>query len=157
MYEREAIERVLAELGDRAGCVSGNLLCQVACVKGIPSRDEIAGAPVCSGTDGEALGKAFPALGYPEGELPAFVAAYACDEQQLRLIIEVLDPELVVAVDQTAGRALAAAFKMPLLAAGAPRTHMGRRFLVVHDFQGSLASMETKRRAWAQLKAARRS
>lgn len=135
--------------------ISGNLLAGFLCCKGVPGPAERAGGAVCSGDDGVALAKAAVALGYGEDSLAAvYVAGLSPDD--LRIIIEAIDPAVVVSVDAPARVMVSRALGAPLPSYGVLVRAAGRRFLAVDSFEESLVSDEAKRRSWHQLKAARR-
>lgn len=147
-----AAQAVVGPYRDR---ISGDLLATFLCCKGLPGPAERAGGAVCSGDDGVALAKAAVALGYDEGSFAAVDVA-GLPPDSLRLIIEAIDPAVVVSVDGPAREAVSSALGTSLPGYGVLVRAAGRRFLAVDSFEGSLVSDEAKRRAWHQLKAARR-
>ncbi|MDO4850964.1 MAG: hypothetical protein Q4A93_03795 [Actinomycetota bacterium] len=135
--------------------IAGDLLAGFLCCKGVPGPAEQAGGAICSGEDGAALAKAAVALGYGEGSFAAVdVAGLPPDD--LRIIIEAIDPAVVVSVDAPAREVVSQALGTSLPVYGVLVRAAGRRFLAVDSFEESLVSDEAKRRSWHQLKAARR-
>lgn len=107
----------------------------------------------------DALGKALGALGWGRPLLAA--CTRAADDgplagEVLATLIEVVDPDLVVALDAGAARCLAAATGVERLEAGRPERVAGRSIVAIADFAGSLGDETRKRRVWEQLKTVRR-
>lgn len=161
--------RVRAELaeadrlapGSDAVSWRGALLAEIAFVKGLAGPAESAGGAACSGADGEALGKAAEALGYPPDSAfftlsrPEPGLAAGRRAARLRLQLESVDARTIVALDAAAAEDLAAAFETPPLRFGAVATVLGRRLAAVDGFEASLSDEAAKRIAWRQLQAAR--
>lgn len=168
-----------AEALARAGfSCAGRALADVLLVKGELSDEELAGGELLAGPDGDALRAALRALGYPEGDwaavsscvwrspgegggLPAGgAAASACgaawdrvDPADLAWAVEAVDPELVVALDGEAARALAGALGMgEPPAPGSVGLAAGRRVLCLGGFAASLSDQRAKRVMWDRLK-----
>jgi hypothetical protein len=72
---------------------------------------------------------------------------------RLRLIVEAVDPAIVVLLDERAAADFSRAFDVEAPRVGVVEVVGGRRVLAVEDFAASLADEALKRRAWAQLKA----
>lgn len=136
---------------------SGDQLAAVLFVKGALGPAELAGGPVLSGEDGEALAKALPALGY-EGVSTAAVLSTSESGclADLHRLIEVVDPLLVIMLDRSAAADVAAAFSAPGFSLGNCHVFRGRRYVALDGFEESLSSPEAKRVSWEQLKCARR-
>lgn len=136
--------------------VGGDLLAEVALVKGRPGPAEASGGRAISGADGEAAAKALEALGWdpaktfgtlsrPDPSLHADTRA-----ARLRAQIEAVDPLLVVALDAEAAEDLAAAFGLPELGFGTEVAAAGRRLLAVDGLEASLGDPKAKQRVWRQ-------
>lgn len=134
-----------ARLEGFSDCCRGNRFAQVACVCSTP-------LPL-PGDVSEALGKAFVALGWADE--PFFlVSAAQVEGVRLRDCLEAQDPLVVVALDHQAGRMVAEAYDVDEPPYGVVAVlPFGRRVVVVEDFPASLAALDTKRAAWAQLQA----
>jgi hypothetical protein len=145
--------------GSDAVAWRGALMAQVAAVKGLAGPAEASGGSAMEGADGEALLKALEALGWERDEVfftlsrpePGLDGAVLTD--RLRLQIEAVDPELVLALDADAAVDLAEAFGVEPLLPGVPMRVLGRRLLAVDGFEASLGNEKRKRAAWEQLKA----
>ncbi len=170
--------KALARFGD---CVFGDEFALVVAVK-TAAADSEAAADAAGGDNGflvepagEALRKSLESLGYdPEALLGVVVpaagtaapagAAPAIDARALRQIVELVDPAAVVAMDANASAMLEAAFadarlRHDLLQGSADTAAAvnGRTHVLLHDFEGSLDSIDAKRRAWAALRTLKRS
>jgi hypothetical protein len=137
----------------------GALLAGLALVKGLPGPAESTGGAALSGADGTAADLALAALGYdptcafrmlsrPEPGIEAPRRA-----ERLRLAIEAVDPEVVVALDAEAAEDLAEAFGTAPLRFGKPTVVTGRIMLAVDGLEASLADLPRKRKVWRQLQA----
>jgi hypothetical protein len=71
----------------------------------------------------------------------------------LELIVEAVDPVLVVALDGDAAQDLAAAFGLPALAPGRPSVARGRTLGAVGGLAASLDDPGAKARVWKHFKA----
>lgn len=140
-------------LASFASCFSGDELAEVLCFKGVKGPAERAGGAVASGADGQALSKAFTALGYDEGSL-GFVDVSAMESQRLRELIEMVDPVMLVTLDDVARKTLCICLEIPQPDWGIRANSKGRGIVAVKAFEASLNSDEAKRIAWHQLKAA---
>lgn len=147
--------------GSDAVAGSGALFAEVCAVKGLAGPAEATGGPALSGADGAALGKALAALGWdpqalfcalsrPEPGIPAERRA-----DRLRVLIEAVDPTLVLALDAEAAVDVAEAFGIAVPAFGAPVWVLGRRVLAVEGLEASLSEPARKARVWRQLQAAK--
>ncbi len=112
-----------------------------------------------AGVAGEAAGKALAGLGLPpewaavvsrQGDVPLAVM-----RERLGLIVEAVDPGVVIALDAEAAEDVAAALGASPLRFGNPARVGGRRVLAVDGFQASLTDETRKRRVWRQLTALR--
>lgn len=155
-----------AQLASFTPYLAGNIMATVLVVKKTAGPFERAGGLPFSGKDGEALEKAFLKLGYGKD---AWIGLLASPEgspvlrpSQLRSIAETIDPLTIIAVDEGAAHLLMEAFASEisgLLVDFQPEvalTVQGRLFVWVDAFESSLNDDARKRRAWAQLKHARR-
>ncbi|MDR3307940.1 MAG: hypothetical protein LBS58_03450 [Coriobacteriales bacterium] len=142
-----------------AGSVIGNPLGTVVAVKGEGGRG-------FSADESVALDKAFVALDWGDGAwcgvLLRAEGVPALDAAALRLVIEVVDPLVVVALDEAARRVLVDAFTgaetgFPVDVAPGRSVYCAGRLLVsVDGFEASLDDEARKQRAWAQFKQCRR-
>jgi len=138
----------------------GALLAQVAVVKGLPGPSEASGNPAVSGPDGDAAVKALERLGWARDDVfftlsrpePGLAAEQRGD--RLRLQIEAVDPELVLALDSEAADDVALAFGTPKPVWGTAVRVLGRRIVAVDGLEASLGDQARKARIWAQLRAA---
>lgn len=174
------LERARREAGElaRAGfLLAGSAFADVLLVKGEPGPAELAGGDLLSGPDGAALRAALARLGYPddawgacssfagtpsgdpadgvpgapaEGVVGGFRPAAPAD---VAWAVEVFDPELVVALDAPAARALQDAWGLEApLVEGSPAVVRGRRVLALGGFEASLSDAHAKQVMWARLK-----
>jgi hypothetical protein len=162
-------ERAKAELaaadalapGSDSVAWSGALFAAVAVVKGLPGPAEATGGAALTGADGEAARKALSALGWdadavfttlsrPEPGLPLERRG-----DRLRMQIEAVEPQLVLALDAEAAEDLAEAFGIARPAFGAETRVLGRRIVAVDGLEASLADPARKKRVWTQLQAAK--
>jgi len=160
--------RVKAELaaadkllpGSDAVLSTGARFAAVVVVKGLPGPAEASGKPAMSGADGEAVRKALGALGWDTDSLfyvlsrPGLSTDAPRRAARLRLQIEAVDPELVLAVDSDAAADVAEAVGTERLGFGAVQRVGGRRILACDGLEASLSDAARKRRVWSQLKAA---
>ncbi len=149
--------------------VLGSPMALVVAVRGnsctIPMLD--GGGGFLDGPDGEALSKTLDSMGYPKGslmgvQLPDDLGAPSSKmtTADLRLIIEVVDPIAVAALDRRALEALTEAFDGKVeerVVAGdvtgrVSRHVLGRLLVFVDDLEASLGSQDGKRRAWLELR-----
>ncbi|MDR2197773.1 MAG: hypothetical protein LBO07_07435 [Coriobacteriales bacterium] len=142
--------------------LKGEVAAHVVLVKGVAGAAEWAGRAPFSGEDGEALEKALVALGWPKGSWCGILVApvappgiASLQPGELRLTCEIIDPQVIVALDEPARQALAAAFgPETVLAPGAQTLVQGRNLISVAGFEEALGDANAKQRVWAQLKRA---
>ena len=138
---------------DAVSC-DGDELADVVLVKGEPGAGDRAAGRVLAGADGDAAGKALDALGLPETRFAICSRPAPADTptraRRLRLIIEAVDPRVVIALDTAAGEDLAAAFSIAPQTPGVPVRVLGRELLVIEGLEASLADEKLKRRVWSQ-------
>ena len=164
-YERLCREKAEAEiaaadaLAPGSGRIRsvGDTLAEIVLVKGLPGPDDRSAGRVLAGADGDAADKALEALGLaPErfavcsrpGRSGAAVRA-----ERLALIIEAVDPSIVVALDPQASSDVALAFGVNAITSGEPLRLRGRTVLALDGLEASLADERLKRRVWRQLQA----
>ncbi len=158
-FERMCDE--VAELTAYGFSLSGTAPSPVLFLKGTLNAAEREGGPLLAGEDGAALRAALERLGYAPGDW----AACSCDiytshgiwshaePQMLAEAIEVFDPELVIALDSPAARALSDAWDLSeALGVGAVRRIRGRRVLALGGFEAALSDPDGKQVMWARLK-----
>lgn len=155
--------RLEAEEVARAGfACAGSAMADVLLVKGELSPAELAGGELLGGPDGVALRSALHALGYPDESWAALSTSVRpagssswepAAPDGLAWALEVVDPELVVALDVTAASALCAAFALDVTPeVGAVTVVRGRRLLCLGGFADALADPAAKRTMWTRLK-----
>ena len=182
-------EALLAQLQAYTPYLCGQVAAEVLLVKGIPGPAELAGGGVFSGPDGPALSAILERLGWGSanwlGVLLGWEDRPDLSAYDLRLIIEIDDPLLVIATDVAACRLLLAAMTLPAAAeadwlyenesASAPIASvsppispptawqvgseiqlLGRRFFALEGFEASLTDTHAKQQVWMQLKQIRR-
>lgn len=160
LYYKRTCEE-LAGLAGRGLSLAGHAFAPVLLLKGELNPAERAGGKLLAGPDGTALSAAFDRLGYPsDGWAACSVCAHAADgswepaaPRLLAEAVEVLDPELAVALDETAARALQAAWDLPgPFEPGRVHRVRGRRVLALGGFEAALADPRAKQVMWARLK-----
>jgi hypothetical protein len=182
-------QAVSSQTGPYAAYLAGLAAADVLLVKGQAGPFELAGGPAFGGPDGQALAAALGTLGWGEdnwcGVLIDPPSRPRLRASQLRWVIEVQDPMLVIALDAQAREALAEAMaatdpsrepaaatdpppqamgnapypqksKPTPLGVGVPTEMLGRRLLAVSDFEQALGDDNAKQRVWAELKQAAR-
>lgn len=157
-------EKVRAEIaaaealapGGPAVSSGGDELADVLLLKGEPGTGERAHGRALAGDDGVAIGKALDALGLPEERFAACTRVGSAGAEgrghRLQLLVEAVDPAVIIALDAVAADDVSAALGGPPLSAGTPMQVQGRTVLALDDFEGSLGDEERKRCAWRQLK-----
>lgn len=153
-----------AELEPWLSFLYGNRFAPVIAIKGQPGEAELSGKPPFFGADAEALESALCALGWGSNswsgialDVPSKGVLSASD---VRLLIEIIDPRALVALDLPAVTALKESFGDELLPSvprpGQKTWLLGRLLVYVDGFETALASEdegEAKRRVWRELKA----
>ncbi len=128
-------------------------------VKSRASTAESEAGVALAGATGEAAGKALAGLRL-EPEWAAVVSRQGNAEltavrQRLRLLLEAVDPDVVIALEAEAAEDVASALGTPPLRFGTVARVHGRRVLAVDGFEASLSDEVRKRRIWRQLTALR--
>lgn len=135
----------------------GDELAEVLLAKGEPGPGDRAAGYALAGADGEAADKALDALGLPQARFALCTRAAGLSDdaraQRVRMLVEAVDPSVVLALDMLAAADLAQAFGIDPLAPGVTRLWSGRTLLAVEGLEASLADEDLKRRVWRQLKA----
>ena len=90
------------------------------------------------------------------GDAPVAVAVLSTDEgtlgaEDVRTLVEGLDPVALVATDAFAAETLSAAYRTPVTV-DAPNRLLGRTAVIFQDFEALMATPEDKQKAWALLK-----
>ena len=154
-----------AEIADAESLVPGDAivrghgdeLADVLLLKGEPGPADIEAGRALAGRDGEAAESALEALGVEGARYAACSRVGAVGEaeraRRVRLLVEAIDPRLIVALDPVAAADLAAAFGVDVPAAGEVVRILGRRVLALDGLEASLGDERLKRRVWKQLKA----
>lgn len=134
----------------------GDELAEVLLVKGEPGPEDLRMKRALSGADGPAIGKALDALGLSVSRY-AFCSAAAGSRdavlRRVRLLVEAIDPRIIVTLDAVAARDLAEAYGAGALRFGERQMIGGRTVVAVDGFEESLGNVAAKRRAWRQLQA----
>lgn len=160
--------RVKAELaaadamlpGSDAVPSTGARFASLVAVKGLPGPAEASGKAAMSGADGEAVRKALSALGWDTDSLfyvlsrPGSSTDAPRRAARLRLQIEAVDPEFVLAVDAEAAADVAEALGLEHARFGMLQRVGGRRILACDGLEASLTDASRKKRVWSQLKSA---
>jgi uracil-DNA glycosylase len=137
----------------------GDVLADVAVVKGVAGQADTVAGEALAGADGAAIDKALDALGLSTRRfyIAARMGRAAAERcvRRLALAIEAVDPRVVTALDATAAADVAAALGADALAVGSPVRVRGRLVLALEDFEGSLSDESRKRMVWRQLKSLR--
>jgi hypothetical protein len=133
----------------------GDPVAEVVIVKGVPDDTERASRSVLSGADGRAAEKAITALGFDPQRTWATCSRPACADNEsyarrLEMIVEAVDPRLVVALDDEAAADLAAAYRLAALKPGEPSVVRGRVLGSVGGLAASLADPTEKGRVWGR-------
>ncbi len=112
--------------------------------------------------DGDALEKAFVALGWPRncwlGVTLQPDETQPLDGDRLRELVEIVDPLIVVTLDESARKALIESYRAACtnladsFLPGTTGSVLGRRFVSIEDFSAALSDSRKKQLAWAQLK-----
>lgn len=136
---------------------SGDLLAEVVLLKGLPGPGDLRARRALAGADGEAAGKALAALGFDATSVFAActrTVASADDPERVRrveLLVEAIDPRVVVALDSDAAADLSEAFGVAL-PFGRPAIARGRMLAAVDGLEASLADEAAKARVWGQFR-----
>lgn len=132
---------------------SGSIAGSVLFLKSQLNQAEKDGAELLSQADGQALKSALAALGYAPDCWTALNASADSHETTLRQAIEMVDPEIIVILDEQSGAAFIEAFDLttPLMLGEVTRI-LGRRILPLMGFEDALTSDDAKQRMWAYLK-----
>lgn len=150
----------LTQLADAGFLAAGHAFASVLLVKGVLGPAELGGAPLLSGPDRPALLAALGRLGYLDdawGACSTVVRAGSswtpAEPEDVAWAVEVFDPELVIALDADAARALERAWNLegPLVPGAVARVR-GRRVLNLDGFEAALNDPQAKQLMWARLK-----
>ena len=152
----------IAALGNAGFSLSGNACATVCLVKGELDTRELAGAPLLSGADGDALRAALDRLGYPADSWAGISSCVRAPDgswkpaspADLAWAVEVCEPSVVIALDGAAGLALRKAWGLDdagVCVGEVTRVH-GRRYLELGGFASALADAAAKRVMWERLK-----
>lgn len=139
----------------------GALVAQVAVVKGLAGPAEASGGDALSGADGAAIVKALEALGWSAADVffalsrPEPSTSAERRASRLRLLLEAIDPKLIVALDSEASEDVAKAFGITRPSLGECVRVLGRRVVAIDGFEASLADPARKKRVWSQLQTAK--
>ncbi|MDO8915936.1 MAG: hypothetical protein Q7W16_07640 [Coriobacteriia bacterium] len=148
-----------AALGVAFGVASaGDPLAAVVVAKGLPEAADRTARRVLAGPDGEAADKALGALGLDPRSVWAVCtrpadAPLEARARRLELVVEAVDPRLVIALDDEAAEDLAAAFALKALVPGRPVSVRGRTLGAVGSLSASLQDAQAKAKVWERLKA----
>jgi hypothetical protein len=156
----EVLAALLAQIEPYQAYLFGNRLASIIAIKGYKGQAEAAGQAPFFGPDGMALESAFAALGWGDnswcGVLLEPVGQPALTAAQLRLLIEIIDPQAIVALDKIAIDLVQECFEPDIpsikLMVGKKIDILGRLFVGLDGFEAALANQELKQKAWIQLK-----
>lgn len=137
---------------------AGDPLGRILLVKGAPGPADLSAGRVLAGPDGEAAAKALEALGRDASSVYAVCSRPGRGDdgqrdRRLELVVEAVDPEVVLALDREAAEDLARAARLSSLPPGRPRTARGRVLGAVDGLEASLPERRAKARVWAQMRA----
>lgn len=166
----------IARIEQMGFSTAGSAFAQVCLLKGELTPQEKNGARILSGPDGVALRAALDKLGYPAEENAVLStdiyksdkgAANSTNEVNgaghwgpadlgdLAWAVEVVDPEVVIACDDKAARAICAAWRVQVPDPGVVVRVRGRRFIALGGFSAALGDSASKQLMWARLKRVR--
>ncbi|MDZ4178416.1 MAG: hypothetical protein U1E29_04165 [Coriobacteriia bacterium] len=153
--EIELADRLMADA--RLPRSTGSLFATALLVKGVSGPAETSGGDAISGPDGPAAEKALTALGFEAESVFRVVSrdtpgADARVSERLRLVIEAVDPDVVIALDRVAGADAARALGVACPQSGATVVVRGRAMLVLDGLEDALADEALKRRVWDQFR-----
>ncbi|MBN2405620.1 MAG: hypothetical protein JXE06_08570 [Coriobacteriia bacterium] len=157
MSRKTAAESSTALPGMRVAAY-GSAPAEVVLLKGEAGAADLSAGRVLAGEDAEAAHKALSALGW-DASVFAICSRQpdgALSPDSIKLMVEAVDPDLVVALDDVAAVDLAEAFGLNGLGFGKPERVAGRVILAVDGLEASLSDEKRKRRVWSQLKSIRR-
>jgi hypothetical protein len=155
---RAELKNADAALGVPVGVASaGDPLGAVVLAKGLPEAADRTARRVLAGPDGDAARKALEALGIDPHAVWAVCtrpaeAEPAARARRLELVVEAVDPRLVIALDDEAAEDLAVAFGLKTLAPGRSVSVRGRTLGAVGGLSASLADAGAKAKVWERLK-----
>jgi hypothetical protein len=136
---------------------AGALFAGVLLVKGAPGPAETSGGDAISGPDGVAADKALTARGFDADSAFRVISRMGPGDdervsERLRLLIEAVDPDTVIALDPVAGSDVARALGITCLEPGATSVVRGRAMLALDGLEDSLVDEARKRRVWDQFR-----
>lgn len=158
-------DKARAEIADAEGPAgvgeivhsAGDELADVMLLKGEPGSADIEASRVLAGPDGEAADKALDALGLSVARFAACTRAGDSDREppqdRLRMLVEAVDPRVIVALDPVAASDLAAAYGVEVPRAGRLVRMGGRDVVALDGLEASLGDEGLKRRVWLQFQA----
>lgn len=163
----DKVRTELDELENRGVVLAGNAFPSVLFVKGEPNEAERSDSDrLLAGADGKALRASLAALGYPPERWAALLSCGVdgggLDVETLRLAVATLDPDTLVACDETAADGLRAAYADDLaqlasldaamLVPGVVARVRGMRVMNLGGFEAALGDAHQKQVMWARLK-----
>ncbi len=155
--ELEAADALLGTEVTVAG--HGDPLGEVVLVKGLPDAQDREAGVAMARADGEAAAKILDALGLDPGSAWIVCSRPGADvprearSRRLAMVVEAVDPRLVIAVDAEASDDLACALGVSALQPGRPTTVRGRVVGAVGGLAASLGDPSAKASVWEQFKA----
>ncbi|MEA5075139.1 MAG: hypothetical protein VB139_02165 [Coriobacteriia bacterium] len=136
---------------------AGDELADVVLVKGEPGAADLTAGIALAGEDGVAAHKALDAIGAPERRFAICTRLPGVADnvrlERLALVLEAVDPRIVIALDPTAAHDVAQACTIEPLTPGHLGSWRGRSLLAVDGLEASLSDDVLKRRVWTQFKA----
>jgi hypothetical protein len=155
---RAELKEADAALGHPISVASvGDPLGAVVLAKGLPEEVDRKARRVLAGPDGEAAGKALEALGFdPHSVWAVCTRPTQADPdaraRRLELVVEAVDPRLVIALDTEAAEDLASAFGLKALVPGRAVSVRGRTLGAAGGLSASLGDPVAKAKVWERLK-----
>jgi len=146
----------LADTSQPVRC-EGDELADVVLVKGEPGTADLTAGVALAGEDGVAAHKALDAIGASARRFAICTrlpdVADDVRLERLALILEAVDPRIVIALDPVAAHDIERACTLEPLTPGHLGSWRGRSLLAIEGLEASLSDDALKRRVWAQLKA----
>ena len=127
---------------------AGNLVPSVLFIKaeGTITQD------VLTAPERDALQKSLVALNMLQDCWAALAVSQDTPIEEFRVLLETLDPSLVILLDKTAARYVSLMLDCPNFSLDSSKYVNGRTFIALEGFEASLTNDSAKRREWARLK-----
>ncbi|MDO9557926.1 MAG: hypothetical protein Q7J82_10200 [Coriobacteriia bacterium] len=138
---------------------TGTAPADVLLIKGVAGAQDVSLGTALAGEDGEAAHKALSALGWDTSSFAICTRegeTVVLGPESLAVVVEAVDPDLVLALDGVAAADVGTALGIETLRAGEPVRVAGRIVLAIDGLEASLVDEDGKLRVWRQLKSVRR-